>query len=134
MFGIGFGEVLVIAVILIIVVGPARLPGLMASLGRTLRSARQASDELRSSLGLRELMRQDRFDPYEGSRPTDQRKQPPVGAETDPGVETEGTKERTKAETDAGGAVDTGSASAAEPGGTADGAAGKSPQPGEEKG
>jgi sec-independent protein translocase protein TatB len=69
MFGIGFSEVLVIAVILIIVVGPARLPGLMAALGKTLRSARQASEELRSSLGLRDLMRQDPFAPYPGSRP-----------------------------------------------------------------
>jgi sec-independent protein translocase protein TatB len=63
MFGVGFSEVLVIAVILIIVVGPTRLPGLMAALGRTLRSARQASEELRSSLGLRELLGQDPLQP-----------------------------------------------------------------------
>jgi sec-independent protein translocase protein TatB len=76
MFGIGFGEVLVIAVILIIVVGPARLPALMATLGKTLRSARQASDELRSSLGLRELMGPEPWDPYRGSRRPEPRNRP----------------------------------------------------------
>ncbi len=95
MFGIGFGEVLVIAVILIIVVGPARLPALMAALGRALRTARQASDELRSSLGLRELMRMDPYEPQR-SRPSTPRKDAQV--ETEAEVPTENETEDTKAE------------------------------------
>ena len=83
MFGIGFGEVLVIAVILIIVVGPARLPALMATLGRALRTARQASDELRSSLGLRELMRMDPYEPRRTSHPRASRNGAQVETETD---------------------------------------------------
>lgn len=87
MFGVGFSEVLVIAVILIIVVGPTRLPGLMAALGRTLRSARQASEELRSSLGLRELLGQDPLQP---------RRRPPPPSQPDrskPRTEVEVTEE-----------------------------------------
>ena len=64
MFGIGFGELLVIALILIIVVGPSRLPSLMRTLGKTVRAARQASDELKASVGFDELTGQRPWDRY----------------------------------------------------------------------
>jgi sec-independent protein translocase protein TatB len=63
MFNIGFGEFLIIAVLLIIVVGPDRLPALMRTVGRTLRSVRKASDDLRASAGLDELLNQDPMSP-----------------------------------------------------------------------
>lgn len=62
MFNIGFGELLIIMVVLIIAVGPDRLPALMRTIGKTIRSVRQASDDLRASVGLDEIMRQDLLD------------------------------------------------------------------------
>ncbi len=59
MFGIGFGELLIIIVVLIVVVGPQQLPSLMRTIGKTIRSMRQASQDLRDSIGLDELMHQD---------------------------------------------------------------------------
>jgi sec-independent protein translocase protein TatB len=59
MFSLGFGEILVICVILILVVGPERLPTVMKSVGRTMRTVREASREIRSTVGLDELMRDD---------------------------------------------------------------------------
>jgi len=55
MFGIGFGELMVIAVVVLIAVGPRRLPTLMKSLGRAMREFRKATRELRSQVGLDEL-------------------------------------------------------------------------------
>lgn len=59
MFSLGFGEILVICVILIIVVGPERLPTVMKGVGKTMRTVREASREIRSTVGLDELMRDD---------------------------------------------------------------------------
>jgi sec-independent protein translocase protein TatB len=60
MFGsLGFQEILVICVILIIVVGPERLPNLMKGVGKTVRSMREASREIRSTVGIDEMLRDD---------------------------------------------------------------------------
>src|SRR5262245_8155723 len=59
MFSLGFGEILVICVILIIVVGPERLPNVMRGVGKTMRTVREASREIRTTVGLDELMRDD---------------------------------------------------------------------------
>jgi len=59
MFSLGFGEILVICVILILVVGPERLPAVMKGVGKTMRTVREASREIRSTVGLDELMRDD---------------------------------------------------------------------------
>lgn len=59
MFSLGFGEILVICVILIIVVGPERLPTVMKGVGKTMRTVREASREIRTTVGLDELMRDD---------------------------------------------------------------------------
>jgi Tat protein translocase TatB subunit len=59
MFNLGFGEILVICVVLIIVVGPERLPAVMKNVGKTLRTVRQASREIQTSVGLDELWRED---------------------------------------------------------------------------
>lgn len=64
MFSLGFGEILVICVILILVVGPERLPTVMKGVGKTMRTVREASREIRTTVGLDELMRDDPPRPY----------------------------------------------------------------------
>lgn len=55
MFGIGFGELVVIAVLAVLVFGPDKLPELAQQAGRLVRQLRHfannARDELRSELG-----------------------------------------------------------------------------------
>lgn len=59
MFGIGFGEFTIIFIVLIIAVGPEKLPTLMKTVGRTIRSLRQASRDIRTAVGIDEMMRED---------------------------------------------------------------------------
>ena len=58
MFNLGFGEILVIAFIFIIVVGPDRLPELFRTLGKTLRTVQKANRDMQSSIGLDTLRRE----------------------------------------------------------------------------
>lgn len=55
MFGVGLSELMVIAVVALIVVGPEKLPDVARQAGRLLRQAKMlatnARDELRSELG-----------------------------------------------------------------------------------
>jgi Tat protein translocase TatB subunit len=73
MFGIGFGELLIIIVVLIIAVGPQQLPSLMRTIGKAIRSMRQASQDLRDSIGLDEFVNRDilshRPPPYRRVKP-----------------------------------------------------------------
>ncbi len=59
MFGIGFGEMLMIAVVLLIAVGPKKLPTFMKAMGKGLREFRRATRELKAASGIDELMRDD---------------------------------------------------------------------------
>jgi sec-independent protein translocase protein TatB len=59
MFGIGFGEMLIIAVILLIAVGPKQLPSMMKTVGKGLREARKASSDLRRTVGIDALLADD---------------------------------------------------------------------------
>jgi sec-independent protein translocase protein TatB len=59
MFGIGFGELLVIAIVVLIAVGPRRMPAMMKSVGRGLRDLRKATRELRAQIGLDEILYED---------------------------------------------------------------------------
>ena len=61
---IGVGELAVICVVLILAVGPERLPTMMKTLGKTMRTLRQASRDIRSATGIDELMRDDGFDTH----------------------------------------------------------------------
>ena len=56
MFGIGFGELMVIAAVILIAVGPRRLPVMMKSFGRAMREFRKATRELRAQVGLDEIL------------------------------------------------------------------------------
>jgi Tat protein translocase TatB subunit len=59
MFNLGLSEIIVIAIVLIIVVGPERLPQVMKKVGAALRTVRQASREIQTTVGLDELWRED---------------------------------------------------------------------------
>jgi len=56
MFGIGTGELLLLLLIALIVLGPERMPKLARDLGRALAEFRKTSDELRS-----EFLNADKF-------------------------------------------------------------------------
>jgi Tat protein translocase TatB subunit len=87
MFNIGFGELAVICIVLIIAVGPERLPSMMKTLGKTLRTLRQASRDIRASTGIDELMRED-FDLYAPLKPSPPRR-PVLPAQTDTQADTQ---------------------------------------------
>jgi sec-independent protein translocase protein TatB len=57
MFGIGFGEMLIIGVVLLLAVGPRQLPQLMKTVGKGIRDVKRAAEDLRRSTGIDELMR-----------------------------------------------------------------------------
>src|SRR6056300_844550 len=50
MFDIGFPELLIVALVLLLVVGPERLPEVLRTVGRVMGSARRSFDTLRSEL------------------------------------------------------------------------------------
>ena len=59
MLGIGFGEFALVLLVLIIVLGPERLPIFMKTVGKGIRSLRQASRDIRTAVGIDEMMRDD---------------------------------------------------------------------------
>lgn len=58
MFGVGPTELAFFLVILLLAVGPDRLPTFMRTVGRGLRQVRNASREFKDAIGLDELMRE----------------------------------------------------------------------------
>jgi sec-independent protein translocase protein TatB len=83
MWNIGFGELAIICIVLIIAVGPERLPSMMKTVGKTVRTLRQASRDLRESTGIDELLRED-FDYHPPPRRPAAPVVPPVAREADP--------------------------------------------------
>jgi sec-independent protein translocase protein TatB len=70
MFGIGFGEMLIIGVILLLAVGPKELPKLMKTVGKGLRDVRRASDDLRKTVGIDALLEDDELrNPLQDKQP-----------------------------------------------------------------
>ncbi|MBX2803021.1 MAG: Sec-independent protein translocase protein TatB [Myxococcales bacterium] len=63
MLSFGLGEMLLVAVVALLVVGPERLPRVLRQLGRWYGQARRAADELRRAFVL-EADRQDASDRY----------------------------------------------------------------------
>jgi Tat protein translocase TatB subunit len=49
-FGIGAGELLVIIIIALILIGPAKIPGAARTIGRTINKVKKASSELTSQV------------------------------------------------------------------------------------
>lgn len=56
-FGIGFSEVLLILVVVLLVVGPQKLPEIARTLGRGVRMARRAGQELRDAIEIDDIRR-----------------------------------------------------------------------------
>lgn len=63
MLGIGFGEFLIVAIVLLLAVGPKSMPLFMRSMGRGIRQVRQAARELRSQVGIDELLQEELVPP-----------------------------------------------------------------------
>jgi sec-independent protein translocase protein TatB len=59
MFGIGSGELVVIAIVMLLAVGPNRMPTLIKAVGKGIREFRRASTELRKQSGIDDLLRDD---------------------------------------------------------------------------
>ena len=47
MFGLGFGEILIVLVLALVLLGPKKLPEVAKQLGKGLREFRKATDELK---------------------------------------------------------------------------------------
>lgn len=57
-FGIGLGEVLLILVVILLVVGPRKLPEMAKTVGKGLRTVRKAGRELRDAVDLDDMRQQ----------------------------------------------------------------------------
>lgn len=57
MFGIGFWEMLLIGGLVLVAVGPDRLPTMIKTVARYYRQARRAAQDIRQSTGIDDLMR-----------------------------------------------------------------------------
>jgi len=82
MFGVGLGELVIIAVVALIVLGPEKLPDLAKQVGKGLRELKRASNDLQNTLheamyadeikDLREKYRPPTIAPALGTQPRDQ--------------------------------------------------------------
>ena len=59
MFGIGFWEMLVIGGLVLVAVGPERLPSMIKQIARLYRQARRAAQDIRQSTGIDDVLRDD---------------------------------------------------------------------------
>jgi sec-independent protein translocase protein TatB len=59
MFGMSMGEILILLVVGIVVVGPKNLPSMMRTAGQWITKVRRMSTDLRSQSGIDELIRQE---------------------------------------------------------------------------
>lgn len=84
MLGLGPGEIILVALAVIVVIGPDRLPHFMRSAGRMYGQLRRAADEMRRSLVL-EADRQDAEERYQ-----EMRRRRAEGQEVTPEVESQG--------------------------------------------
>lgn len=65
MFGLGAGEILVIAIVALIFIGPKKLPELAKNLGKGLREFQKAKDELMSQVNEVDPKEKVQWDPPE---------------------------------------------------------------------
>jgi Tat protein translocase TatB subunit len=54
MFGMGFGEILLVGMVVLVVLGPERIPDVARTLGKALREVRQATNMLREAVMIEE--------------------------------------------------------------------------------
>jgi sec-independent protein translocase protein TatB len=55
-FGLSFGEMVVLAVVALVVVGPRNLPGMLRTLGKTIGRIRRFATELRTDSGIDDVL------------------------------------------------------------------------------
>ncbi|MDJ0788181.1 MAG: twin-arginine translocase TatA/TatE family subunit [Myxococcota bacterium] len=94
MFGIGLPELLVVAVVALLVLGPARLPELARSLGKGLAEFRRASADLRSTImdatqDAREPLEEMQRELREATKVPPATPRPPASAPSQPAVSEE---------------------------------------------
>jgi sec-independent protein translocase protein TatB len=61
-FGISFTEIIVIALVALVVVGPHKLPGMLRSIGEWLGKLRRLTTEVRAQTGIDEILRSEGID------------------------------------------------------------------------
>ncbi|MDR1045999.1 MAG: Sec-independent protein translocase protein TatB [Candidatus Adiutrix sp.] len=89
MFGIGWGEVLVVAVVALLVLGPDKLPEAARTLGRVYgqlyRMAQEAKESIRAETDLAALAKTEPFPPKgSASEPTELETEPVSRDSSDP--------------------------------------------------
>ena len=62
MFGISLTEIMLIATIALVVVGPQKLPGMLLTLGQWIRKLRKLTTEVRAQTGIDEILREEGID------------------------------------------------------------------------
>lgn len=62
MFGISFSEIVLVAMIALIVVGPQKLPGMLLGLGRGIARIRRMTNDVRAQTGIDEILREEGID------------------------------------------------------------------------
>jgi len=77
MFGLSFGEIVIIAIVALLLLGPDRLPEAAKTLGKGLREIRRATDDLKDQV------EQEIYS--DGKRPARRALVPPVPAQPVPG-------------------------------------------------
>lgn len=103
MFGLGFGEIIVILVVVLLVFGPEKLPEVARTLGRTMAEFRRTVDDIRGELTQpqldieREVIHRDTsaFRPLEGTCEEQAAASPPL---SELSKESEPSKEEPKPE------------------------------------
>ncbi len=68
MFGIGFWEMLMIGGLVLVAVGPERLPAMIKTIARLYRQARRAAMDIRQSTGIDDVLRDDELKELAGMR------------------------------------------------------------------
>lgn len=81
MFGIGFQEMLLILVVVLIFFGPKRLPDLAKSIGKGLAEFKKASDDVKKSID--DAMKEETVK-AEDAKEESAKAEPPVPAESTP--------------------------------------------------
>ena len=54
MFGMGFGEIILVCMVVLVVLGPEKIPDVARTLGKTLREVRRATNMLRDAVMIEE--------------------------------------------------------------------------------
>jgi len=104
MFGIGPTELALFLVIVLLAVGPEKLPAFMRTVGQALRQVRNASREFKDAIGLDELMREG--DPFRAPPIRPPRARPVAAGDKTPAPPPEAISPSSAPSTEASEAVD----------------------------